>query len=382
MKINFTLLSTSMSGGVRAVFEIANGLSRRGHEVTITSLEGDHSWFPLETPVIYAKTSNSIKSSNPLNKIKNGIDLNYSCVRVLIKKNKIESENDPIKLLTEAIPDCDINVATWFLTAFAVYRSNKGIPFYFFQDFHEIVKHLGQYYTKMFEESLYLPFHIITGSNWLKEWISKNYEKDAVVSGYGIDHDIFYPRQNILTNFKGPKIMGIFRGLEYKGDKDIINALNIVSEKIQDINLILVCNKKIFENLIQNNTIKFNFTFFKSPDDNKLAELYSSSDLFVFPSHKEGYGLPPLEAMACGTPVVTTDCLGVKDFIIDKHNALLVPPKNPKTIADAVLKVLNDINLSDKFKINGIKTAQKATWDSVIDIFENIFIDSLDERLS
>lgn len=380
MKINFALLSTSMSGGARAIFEIANGLSRRGHEVTITSLEGDHSWFPLEAEVVYAEKPSLIKILNVLNKIKNRNDLNYNCIQLLFEEYKIRFEPNLIKLLTKTIPDCDINVATWFLTAFAVYRSGKGIPFYFFQDFKEIVMHLGPYNIKMFEESLYLPLNIITGSGWLKDWVSENYMKNAVVSGYGIDHNVFYPRQNILNHLKCPKIMGIFRGLEYKGDRDIISALNIVSKEIPDMNLILVCSKKIFEKLIQNNNIEFKYTFFESPDDDKLAELYSSSDLFVFSSHIEGYGLPPLEAMACGTPVVTTDCLGVRDFVIDGNNVLLVPPKNPEAIANAILNVLKDNNLSDKLKINGIKTAQKATWDSVIDTFEKTFISSLDEQ--
>lgn len=374
MKINFTLYETSMSGGVRAIFEIANGLSRRGHKITITSIEGDHSWFPLEAEVIYVKQPKFPKVLNRLYKLKNRTDLTYSQLKLALQKYKIEP--DLMKPLTETIPDCDINVATWFLTAFAVYRSNKGIPFYFFQDFLEMIQPLGQYYVKMLEESLYLPLNIITGSNWLKDWIYENYMKKAVVSGYGINHNVFYPRPPILDDFEGTKIMGIFsRGSQYKGGKDLIDALNIVS-KIHNINLILVCNSHTFENIITNNDIKFKYSYFESPDDNKLAELYSSSDLFVFTSHIEGYGLPPLESMACGTPVVTTDCLGVRDFVVDENNALLVPPKNPKAIASAILRVLKYSNLSNELKTNGIKTAQKATWDNTVNIFENIFLNS------
>lgn len=380
MKINFTLNDTSMSGGIRAIFEIANGLYKRGHEVTITSIKGDHSWFPLEAEVIYVKQPKLPKILNHLFKLKNGTDLTYSQLELALQKYEIEP--DLMKPLTESIPDCDINVATWFLTAFAVYRSGKGIPFFFFQDFLEMIQPLGQYYVKMFEESLYLPINIITGSNWLKNWINENYMKKAVVSGYGIDHSVFYPRSSILDNLEGTKIMGIFsRGSKYKGGTDLINALNIASKKIHDLNLILVCNNITFQNLIRDNDIKFKYTFFESPDDNKLAELYSSSDLFVFTSHIEGYGLPPLESMACGTPVVTTDCLGVRDFVIDENNALLVPPKNPEAIADAILKALKNSDLSNKLKTNGIKTAQKSTWDTTVDIFENAFLDSLNNQI-
>ncbi len=113
-------------------------------------------------------------------------------------------------------------------------------------------------------------------------------------------------------------------------------------EKIPEINPIIVCSKDTLNGLKQKNILKFDYTFFESPSDDKLAELYSSSDLFVFASHIEGYGLPPLEAMACGTPVVTTDCRGVRDFVVDGENAVIVPPKEPEAIASPYIKVLND----------------------------------------
>ncbi len=377
MKVNFTLLTTRIHGGVRAVFEISNGLSKRGHEVTITALEGDHSWFPLDAEVIYVDEPNIIKILNPLNKIKNQTNILYSELDLILKKYKMGIEPDIIKPLTHIIPDCDINVATWFLTSFAVYRSGKGVPFYFFQDFYEIIEPLGQYYTKMFEESLYLPFNIITGSKWLKEWVNENYNKNAVVSGYGIDHTVFYPRSNILNDLSGLKIMGIFRGAEYKGDYDLINALNTLYDDLPDLKLILVSKKDTYEKLVRENDFKFEHKFFESPSDDVLAELYSSADIFVFPSHIEGYGLPPLEAMACKTPVVTADCLGVRDFVVDGENAIMVPPKDPEAIAQAILKLSNDEKLITKFEVNGLKTAEQANWENVVDKFERIFMDSL-----
>ena len=56
-----------------------------------------------------------------------------------------------------------------------------------------------------------------------------------------------------------------------------------------------------------------------------LAELYSSADIFLFTSYAESFGLPPLEAMACGTTVVTTDCKGNRDYAIGEYNCLIRP---------------------------------------------------------
>ena len=377
MKINFTLYSTYMTGGVRAIFEVANGLSKRGHEVTITSLEGDHSWFPLQADVKYVEKPNFIRILNPLKQLKSRESLRYSSISPVLNQMKMGFEADLIKPLTEAIPDCDINVATWFLTSFAVYRSGKGKQFYFFMDFDELAEKHGQYYHSLFKESLYLPLDIITISTWLKEWIMENYDKNATVCGVGIEHSVFYPRRVILDDLEGYRIMGIFRGFDYKGDSDLINALNIVKEEIPELNPVVVCSKDTLNGLKQKNKIKFDYTFFESPSDDKLAELYSSSDLFVFPSHIEGYGLPPLEAMACGTPVITTDCRGVRDYVVDGENAVIVPPKEPEAIAKSILKVFNDDDLRKKMVKNGLETAKKYTWERVVDVFEKTFEDAL-----
>ena len=380
MKINFTLYSTSMTGGVRAIFEVANGLSKRGHEVTITSLEGDHTWFPLEASVNYVEKPNFIKLLNPLKQLKSRESLRYSSITPVLGQMKMGFEADLIKPLTEAIPECDINVATWFLTSFAVYRSDRGKMFYFFMDFDELAEKHGHYYHQLFKESLYLPLNIITISTWLKEYIMENYHKDASVCGVGLEHNVFYPREGILKEIEGYKIMGIFRGYDYKGDSDLINALNTVYENSPEIHPIIVCSKDTYNGLKENNDIKFDYTFFESPDDDKLAELYSSSDLFVFASHIEGYGLPPLESMACGTPVVTTDCKGVRDFVLDGENALIVPPKEPEALAQSIIKVMKDHDLQEKLTDNGLITAQKFTWERVIDVFEKAFADALSEK--
>lgn len=315
-----------MNGGIRAIFEIVNGLTKRGHEITITALDGDHSWFPLEVPVNYIQPPKLFKIFNPIVKKKYKRPVSYLIMEPVL--NKLGFEINCENMLAEAIPDCDINVATWFPTTFPVYRSNKGIPFYLLMDFDELAKMEGPYHHKMFKESLFLPLNIITISNWLKEWVNDNYNKDASVCGCGINHDVFYPRQNVLESTEGTKIMGLFGELEYKGNKDLIKALNILVDKYPDINLIAVSSKKrIFDKLTAEEDIKFNYTFYERPNDDELAELYSSTDIFAFPSHIEGFGLPPLEAMACGTPVVTTDCLGVRDYVNNGKNAIMVPPK-------------------------------------------------------
>lgn len=379
MKINFTMMSTSMSGGARAVFEIINELSDRGHIITITALQGDHSWFPVKADVFYVKAPYIIKILNPINKFRKKDDFEYSSLGGIFRWFKTGFDADLVKPLSQITPDCDINVATWFSTSFAVYRSEKGIPFYFFQDFEELVEPLGPYDVRMFKESLYLPLNILTISNWLKDWIKEDYGKNAILAGDGLNHENFYPRQNVLEDVPGHKIMTILRGGKYKGDGDLIKALNIVSGEIPDLTLIAVGNRKILDALKDKHGFKFNYKLFERPSDDLMAELYSSSDIFAFPSHKEGFGLPPLESMACGTPVVTTDCLGVRDFVSNGENAIMVPVKDPDELARGIHELLTNDELGEKFKENGLKTAQRFTWRNVADVFEESFSRAMEE---
>ncbi len=98
-----------------------------------------------------------------------------------------------------------------------------------------------------------------------ENWIKDTYDKDAIVAGVGIEHNVFYPRPSILNDITGYKVMGIFRGFDYKGDSDLINALNIVAEKISGLKPIIVCSKDTFKGLKEKNDINFDYIFFESP---------------------------------------------------------------------------------------------------------------------
>ncbi|MGC9048456.1 MAG: glycosyltransferase, partial [Caldisphaera sp.] len=80
-------------------------------------------------------------------------------------------------------------------------------------------------------------------------------------------------------------------------------------------------------------------------NDDILARLYSSSDIFLFTSRAEGFGLPPLEAMACGTAVISTDSKGTRDYMINGYNALVAKTKNPDEIADLLVQALDNKEL-------------------------------------
>ena len=91
-----------------------------------------------------------------------------------------------------------------------------------------------------------------------------------------------------------------------------------------------------------------------------LPALYSAACLFVFPALYEGFGLPPLEAMACGTPVVCSDAASLPEVVGDA--ALLVPPRDAGRMAGAMKKLIDDAVLRQELIRRGLDRAKRFTW--------------------
>jgi hypothetical protein len=144
MKILFGLIDTGLAGGVRYIFEVANGLKDKGHDVKIVALAGDHSWFKnLRAEVIYKPLNLDTFSSIVLAFYKfyryvtlRSAKRNHYDTFLLIS-SKLGVRPDIIIELAELIRsfDSDVTVATYYLTAFSVWFSQNKNPFYLIQDF-------------------------------------------------------------------------------------------------------------------------------------------------------------------------------------------------------------------------------------------------------
>jgi glycosyltransferase involved in cell wall biosynthesis len=94
--------------------------------------------------------------------------------------------------------------------------------------------------------------------------------------------------------------------------------------------------------------------------DLELMLLYSLADVFVFPSFYEGFGVPPLEAMACGTPVITSNTSSLPEAAGDA--ALLVDPHKSGEIANAIMRILENPPLQEELRQKGYTQAARYTW--------------------
>jgi glycosyltransferase involved in cell wall biosynthesis len=108
-----------------------------------------------------------------------------------------------------------------------------------------------------------------------------------------------------------------------------------------------------------------------------LAVLYRLAGVFVFPSLYEGFGLPPLEALASGTPVVTSNASSLPEVVGDA--AVLVDPYDPDSIADGMRKVLTDSDLRASLREKGLAKANEYSWTRSVEQIHQVYQDVLAE---
>lgn len=97
-------------------------------------------------------------------------------------------------------------------------------------------------------------------------------------------------------------------------------------------------------------------------DQSDLPAIYSASDLYLYPSNQEAFPIPITEAMACGTPIVTSNVNGLEELA--GPAALLVDPRDADAIARAVVSVLQDPSLAERLAMAGLERSRTFSWDS------------------
>lgn len=170
-------------------------------------------------------------------------------------------------------------------------------------------------------------------------------------------------------------------GMEaHKNIKGIINAFSLLSESHKEIELVFagyerhppadVVDLSISLKLIH----RIRFIEYLDQESDDLPLLYNGAECFVFPSFSEGWASPPLEAMACGVPVVTSNVSSLPETVGDA--ACLVNPKDYDEIAYAIREVLNDGEKRAELIKKGIQHAAKYTWrhcaEKTFDLYKNI----------
>ena len=159
----------------------------------------------------------------------------------------------------------------------------------------------------------------------------------------------------------------LYRTIAWKGCDISLDAFSIAAQKLPNLRLISFGNEDISPDL----PLPSNSQYYKNPEQDTLKDIYAQCDVWLCGSRTEGFHLPPLEAMACRCPVVSTCVGGPQDIINNGINGYISPVDDANALADNLIKVLS---LSEQdwqtMSDNAYKTAISYTWNDAAQLFE------------
>jgi glycosyltransferase involved in cell wall biosynthesis len=123
--------------------------------------------------------------------------------------------------------------------------------------------------------------------------------------------------------------------------------------------------------LIDRNGIGEYFQFLGYVPDADLPVLYGAARALIHPALHEGFGLPPLEAMSCGTPVIASNRTAIPEVVGDA--ALLIDPTNPESLLEA-LRTVNDESIRELLVAKGLERAQLFSWERSADLMVHLIL--------
>ena len=211
------------------------------------------------------------------------------------------------------------------------------------------------------------------------------YEKDQIVRQFDLDSDrvtviplapnpIFKPAQSEEKEMWRAKLSTIFGirkrfilGMGYEPRKNIdilIKAFSQIASEFKDVDLVIVCahedRRLHFKRLANKFDLGDRVVILGSLSASDLLILYSLSEAFVFPSERESFGLPPLEAISCGTPTIAMNLTSMPEVL--GQGVLLIDGKEIQVWADSIRRVLIDEDLRSQLIDCGLKQASTFTW--------------------
>jgi glycosyltransferase involved in cell wall biosynthesis len=177
--------------------------------------------------------------------------------------------------------------------------------------------------------------------------------------------------QATLNKYKIPQgryILGLSTLEPRKNTAHLIRCFfKILSESnYDDVYLVLAGSKgwlyeEVFETADSNSNLKDKVIFTGFIDDEDLSSIYSGASFFVYPSLYEGFGLPPLEAMQCGLPVITSNNSSLPEVVGDA--GIMVDATNEAQLCQAMTKLLNDPNLCQQLSKQAFQQSQNFSWE-------------------
>lgn len=362
MKITFVVQNANLSGGVRVVAIYAERLHQLGHEVSLISR-------PKAKPKLKQQLRSLLKGKGLIQSTQAAS--HFDNIDPGIPHHILDKE----RTLTDLdVPDADVIVATWWKTAEEINRlsASKGKKVYFIQ---QCETHQGQPVERV-KATYQLPFHKITISQWLVDLMAEEYgDSDTSLIFNSVDGKQFYAPKR--TKQDVPTVGMLYKPAFHKGCDVALKAVAKATQTFPNLKLILfgACD------ISGDYPLPEGAEYIKQPEQDKIKDIYARCDVWLCGSRSEGFHLPPLEAMACRCPVVSTRVGGPMDIIENGVNGYLVPVEDDEALANRLVQALS-LSPEDWQSMSdaAYALATQNTWTTQAKLFEAALYKAIEEK--
>jgi glycosyltransferase involved in cell wall biosynthesis len=324
LRIAYPVNRVDACGGTRIIIEHANRLSRLGHQVTLVGHSARPEWIHLECA--YRQVPYEVE-------LMHGLGL------------------------------CDLIVATYWDQLIEARLSGRARVLYLEQGDYHLYDEISAEQQACVASQLRAADAVIAVSKSASVALRERYgiETVAVVSN-GIDRSQFRPGLRELGKRPYMLVVGAQHNA-FKRLDDAFAAWELLKAAGHDLELVWVTP-----------TVPYVPTghVVVAPSQAELVQWYRNASVFVSASEYESFSLPPLEAMACGTPAVVASNDGVLLYAQDGSNALVVPARSPLELASAVESILQDDELRSRLIQGGLLTADSYDWERSVTLLDAV----------
>jgi glycosyltransferase involved in cell wall biosynthesis len=329
MKIAFVIPCNTIAGGLFVVYRHAHYLQSVGHDVRIVitdgSLGSQITWYP-----------------------------NFSV---------------PVSLLTDEVAhpvEYDAVLATWWETYYDMFHLNAKTYLYFCQsDERRFYDKTPDSPALLVERTYCDPrVRVITEAKWIQRMFQHEFGVEAGYAPNGVDLTRFHLNVQPLVP-RGPRVRVLVEGPGGASFKRVDLAFRVTA-RVPDIEVWFVCGDGVVQSDWKADRV------FKKVRFEDMPPIYASCDILIKLSTVEGVFGPPLEMFACGGTAVVSNVSGYDEYIVDEHNALVVPMDDEDAALQALSRLVSDADLRKRLSAAGQKTALAWDWNQQTPIFERV----------
>jgi glycosyltransferase involved in cell wall biosynthesis len=231
-------------------------------------------------------------------------------------------------------------------------------------------------YHLIFSQALKKSQKIITVSDFTKKQLVREWkvpEDKVKVTLEAVDQNIIEltkkikkeDQERILDKFKiqKPYIFYVGNAYPHKNVEGLVKAFLEIRRNYQYLQLVLAGNDHYFWRKIKEKYQDKNIIYAGFVSDEEMVALYKEAACYIVPSFEEGFGIPLLEAMACGTPVVSSDAASLPE--IGGDAAIYFDPKNINEMSQKIMEVLNSQKIKKELIEKGEKRYKDFSWEKL-----------------